>query len=358
MALSQQKNNSRNRKRWHIHALFALFSFSIVWDDAYATTKSNLSILAPAGYVSPDITSFFEKQESLRVVVHEYHSAFMLEHLMSQNHENNHYDLVIMTEKNASDYSLKKSFKPLPGSMVNYRNGSRKLPENTIHLSYDPYGLAILSKGLPVIGSWSDFYSLDEKDKNKILIQSDYGITIDSAMLALNQSVDFASQKNLSAAAKTLMNFKQKNQPYFSENPIALSSQIDNLSAALVSLSNYVKLKNNTSNAIKFIFPGNKSIVENYFAGVFLNANHSTTAIEFLTLLKSDHGQMMQVKHNKQASTNDQVTKKWLLENSDENWSNLYLESNVDCIPSNNSSVFIDTRKSYYFDRIVHEKNI
>jgi spermidine/putrescine transport system substrate-binding protein len=273
-----------------IKTLGWLFLFSIISININAEAKE-LKILAPKGYFCKSLVSAFEKKNKTKILFTYYQKNTERFILDSAN-----YDLLLLSENNASTIVDKKLAHPLSLSLQaeNAEVDKPKLREIAMLLSYQTLGLAYKSHLIETLPTtWLEFFWLKQLYREKVSIMGDSSDIMDLAIIAIGADISRFTEVELISAARIAMTFFQRIVPkrYLYENEFDFVS-----SDAILELTTADKAieYSQQDSRIKFYSPGNIAREKKEYLLISLSSKNTDEAMDFIEMANSPHGSLVE----------------------------------------------------------------
>jgi len=327
-------------------------TFAPFFSSAQTTKQNEVHVLAPNGYLSPDVISAFEKSHKAKVSISVYYNDKMMDSLIDGN-RGTAFDVLIANEAGAKDAVVSGFAEKRNESVAWHIESGSTLDEYAEYLSFDAYGVAYIDGKSSAPSSWEDFFSLSQRFIGRVSIPDDYQVLMTLSLLANNPNGKTISLSELNNAGRTFLRFLKRIKPDFFEfSPENLS---ENGSVyALVTASEEERMKRENSK-IRFVYPGNISKKKKQFAILSVLAKTKDSAKAFIEYLSTSQAKYSQGSYHLKAipSANSFMIEKYKKSYSNVDWDVIYGNMETQFTSFSESNTQIEMRKAYLYERIL-----
>jgi spermidine/putrescine-binding protein len=246
---------------------------------AQGAQANSLYILAPKGYISPDILTAYELESDVTIHLTTYQSSLSRDTLL--NSENDIFDVVIADEHKIVDLVNNKKLTVL-NEYLTVRNESVSNPmlqKRAMLLSHQQYGVLIDTSILD-IRTWEDFFKISQAYKGRVSIPLDYHIIFDIAKEGGNSDDAAIDLDAISSAGKRVWRHWRNMTPSVYQYGMKLDT--DTMFVARVESHTLTKNTALLNENFRFVIPSGEAVFTRRFAAIPSSAFSPNSAIDFV----------------------------------------------------------------------------
>lgn len=328
------------------NATLLMFMSVVTLLSASVAQSASLSILAPEGYISPELAKDFEKEHGTKINITHYVSNDIRDFLI----ESGNFDLAITSEKSALDFVLDGHASALDSALSkkNPQSKNHHLQNYAMELSRDYLGVSYNKDKAVEPSSWKDVFELTQRMEGRVLIPNNHDDLMDSALMAGGASVTRYTESEIIASGKILRNFISRVKP----DMVRLANK-NYYYAISTSTDAYLQSLGNPS--INFVFPGGETRVRKHYILVGRKTMHPTLSNDFIDMISSKDGAIKQSLYHYYPVSNVEATES-LMRNPEtsEFFNVLYPQVGIESQNARHVEKRLELKKYYIYKRVVN----